>query len=232
MPVQVIENLDQLEKFVQLETEQHMGLMCSTSLPFLLTVASTRNHLATGGLIVVLENDLQLGNQCLLAGADVVQNIEPDYFPRLLAWRMALIRRTEILLHCTQSIKPSCTDNSIATINNELKKQAASVQTHTIWSLIEGGWRLVGPTGEGISLTSSEKHFLEQFVGEADKRVRREDLVPEQSSYAQKSRAIDSLVSRLRRKAAEQNIELPLRSVHGWGYSFIGLLVSAHTDLS
>ena len=35
-------------------------------------------------------------------------------------------------------------------------------------------------------------------------------------------RRTDVVVSRLRRKAQETNMELPIRTVWGWGYAFTG----------
>jgi DNA-binding response OmpR family regulator len=35
-------------------------------------------------------------------------------------------------------------------------------------------------------------------------------------------RRTDVVVSRLRRKAQDMNVELPIRTVWGWGYAFTG----------
>ncbi|KAK98442.1 hypothetical protein L499_A2222 [Bordetella holmesii CDC-H635-BH] len=49
-------------------------------------------------------------------------------------------------------------------------------------------------------------------------------------SPTQRSRFVDVMVSRLRRKAALQQMALPIRAVHGWGYMFAGEVDATAAD--
>lgn len=79
----------------------------------------------------------------------------------------------------------------------------------------EGAWRL--------RLTQSEARFVGHLLAQHDRVVTREEAA--QAIHPEGERHddlhwVDMLVSRLRRKAAQGGIDLPLRAVRGQGYRF------------
>lgn len=100
------------------------------------------------------------------------------------------------------------------------------------WSLQDQGWVLVSPEGIRISLTTGERAFLTTLVGASDMCATHEQLLEAvNNSYAHGESSarpgrLGVLVSRLRRKFTQRNIEMPLKSVHNWGYMFTGQVVS------
>lgn len=186
-------------------------------LPLALSVTNTRTVLGVGGLIVVTESSMRSHTDLLLAGADVVLSSTVST-TEILAWSSVLLRRAEGFLRAQEKGSlSSATDRVVSAGHSEHPAQLE-------WRLLDGGWRLLSPTGVSINLTSSERFFLESFVGQPDKRVSREALLERNATLNESSRAIDSLISRLRRKAMLQKVHLPIKSVHGWGYTFTGLL--------
>lgn len=89
------------------------------------------------------------------------------------------------------------------------------------WSLSADGWVVIAPNGTTLPLTAQERAFLVrlwQCVGEA---VSREELAIALDSdpYEYDFHRLDTLVSRLRRKASDIGLTLPLRAVRGTGYA-------------
>lgn len=202
-------------------------LFSAPLLPLALMVANIRALLGTGGLIVVSpEQARSQASELLLAGADVTLGIGPETHAELLAWKTALTRRAEMFLRVSgQTMNQSDSESVINPAAN-----GGAEAFYSTWRLIDGGWRLLSPGGAVINLTYSEKFFLSCFVGQADKRIAREQLLEQNAIQNQSSRAVDSLISRLRRKASEQGFILPIKSIHGWGYSFIGLLLMENSS--
>ncbi|MDR2240447.1 MAG: response regulator transcription factor [Zoogloeaceae bacterium] len=91
------------------------------------------------------------------------------------------------------------------------------------WQLTNGDWCLRDPDGQSLKLTTAERAFLVCLFKERGAPVSREDisqaLSGNQSELLDLQR-IDALASRLRRKALNQGMELPLHAVRGVGYSF------------
>lgn len=192
-----------------------------------LIVANLRNTLGVGGLVVVIDSIDSEGKttDLLLAGADVVLVDKGLTSTELLAWDAVLVRRAEWFLRAQRTglIEPSLM-SEVASTEHE------PVRSEEVWYLMEGGWSLKDPKGRFFDLTSGERLFLESFVGQVDKRIEREELLEKNAILNKNSRAIDSLISRLRRKLKEKNSYLPIKAIHGWGYSFNGLLVDESKD--
>ena len=55
-----------------------------------------------------------------------------------------------------------------------------------------------------------------------DKRLPRSDLRARPQAGRDSVRRTDVVVSRLRRKAQDMHLDLPIRTVWGWGYAFTG----------
>ncbi|HRL20714.1 MAG TPA: EAL domain-containing protein [Alcaligenes sp.] len=175
-----------------------------------LMVAKLRNDFAHLG-IVALHRDLNpsLRVQLLLTGADACMPVDIDV-PELMAWCHAVRRR---FLHADGT-----------PIAQQSDEQGLSEQDE--WILRDKGWTLVSPDDVSLELTHSERQLMDAFVRHADARFSREDLMRDKGIAAGDSRAVDSLISRLRRKAAQAGVTVPIKSVHGWGYTFTGRLVA------
>ena len=92
------------------------------------------------------------------------------------------------------------------------------------WQLLEGGWTLADPRGETLSLTTSERLFLVCLFEHRGMPVSREKIATAMGGDIEEFdlQRIDAVASRLRRKAMEHGIRLPLRAVRGTGYTFVG----------
>jgi len=94
------------------------------------------------------------------------------------------------------------------------------------WRLADRGWTLVDPNGVRIPLTTAEREFINRLFATPAKRIGRADLMAVSDDgapdAASASRYIDVMVSRLRRKAQHAGVDLPVRSIHRWGYMFTG----------
>ncbi|CAB3926666.1 response regulator transcription factor [Achromobacter anxifer] len=100
---------------------------------------------------------------------------------------------------------------------------AAAGEAAGKWQFHDAAWTLVSPQGARLALTLAEREFLLKLTASADKRLPRADppgLDPQGGRDSM--RRTDVVVSRLRRKAQELNVELPIRTVWGWGYAFTG----------
>lgn len=92
----------------------------------------------------------------------------------------------------------------------------------SVWRLLEKGWVLRTPEGASLVLTGAERAFMGELLGAPDARLDRRAYLAARAGET--TRRLDMLVCRLRRKAARQGIDLPLRTVSGWGYAFAGAL--------
>lgn len=194
-------------------------LMCCEAHYLSLVVANLRALVPQCGIVVVSElEDSAQRAELLRVGADA-------YFPRtvtaveLQAMLEAIQRRAKSLMGSQTVTMGPVVDN------HELKGESAS---H--WVIRDNGWTLASPEGRLIKLTYGEKYFIELLHTSVGKRVSREQLMSSKVSATTNSRAVDSLISRLRRKAAKAGVELPIKSVHGWGYSFAGKLIDTSSE--
>ncbi len=93
------------------------------------------------------------------------------------------------------------------------------------WELHDQGWTLAAPTGVTLSLSANERLIVRALLNVAGKAVDREALgnelqVEGGAARASSARSIDVIVSRLRRKAEQAGVVLPIRTVYGSGYLF------------
>jgi len=98
------------------------------------------------------------------------------------------------------------------------------------WVLTVDGWALVSPGGRSVSLTPSERLFIQCLFNQVNEVVRREVLVEAMGHRADYylNHRLDMLVSRLRRKIQSETGEaLPLRAVRGFGFILSRHQVSA-----
>jgi len=93
------------------------------------------------------------------------------------------------------------------------------------WELRDQGWTLVAPTGVTLSLSANERLVVRALLNVVGKAVSRDALGIElqtegAAARASSARSIDVIVSRLRRKAEQAGVVLPIRTVYGSGYLF------------
>lgn len=96
------------------------------------------------------------------------------------------------------------------------------------WSLHDGGSVLMAPAGGRIPLTTGERAFMATLL-EADglRAPHRELIDAVNACYAAAAprthqARLGVLISRLRRKVKRYGYDMPLKSVHNWGYMFTG----------
>jgi len=91
------------------------------------------------------------------------------------------------------------------------------------WRLSEGDWVLHDPTGLTLKLTTNERAFLSRLMRSGDAVVRRDELLAGigGSPHDADPKRLDVIASRLRRKAEQAGMRLPLHAVRGVGYQFV-----------
>lgn len=88
------------------------------------------------------------------------------------------------------------------------------------WSLSADGWSFTDAQGKVLPLTGQERAVLRYVAARRGEAVSRESIATAlgEDPYDYDYHRLEVLVSRLRRKAAEQGVDLPLRAVRGIGY--------------
>lgn len=103
------------------------------------------------------------------------------------------------------------------------------------WALSDQDWVITSPIGCRITLTTGERAFLTALLASPGMRASHADLIQAVSLAYSLGNQINKrhsrltrlsvLVSRLRNKCQQQyGTDLPLKSVHRWGYMFSGQL--------
>lgn len=92
------------------------------------------------------------------------------------------------------------------------------------WALVEGGWVLTDGLGNRLRLTSSEQRFLERLFLDRGDTVDRRALVEALGADVHDFNYgnLDTIASRLRRRAQKSGMQIPLHAVRGQGYAFAG----------
>ncbi len=155
--------------------------------------------------IVVVGRGMSVDNRlrCLQSGADACLPDPQD--PReLVCILLALARRL-----------PAAVDPA----------QESPVGNNGQWELRDQGWTLAAPNGVSLSLSANERLIVRALLDAAGRSVGREALGDELqveggAARASSARSIDVIVSRLRRKAEQAGVVLPIRTVYGSGYLF------------
>ena len=90
------------------------------------------------------------------------------------------------------------------------------------WTLVEGGWVLTDGMGHRLRLTTAEKRILELLLKERGKTVERRALVEAMGAdiYDFNYGHLDTILSRMRRKAKQSDMLLPLHAIRGLGFTF------------
>jgi len=92
----------------------------------------------------------------------------------------------------------------------------------SVWRLAEGDWVLCDPTGLRLKLTTNERALLSSLMGAGGQVLSRDDLLLGMGGNPRDAdpKRLDVIVSRLRRKARQAGMRLPLHAVRGTGYQF------------
>jgi len=102
------------------------------------------------------------------------------------------------------------------------------------WALRGQAWVLESPSGGQVALTTSERAFVLVLAAQPGLRASHADLLAAIDGCGQADSPdrhtgqarLGVLVSRLRRKfKAQHGIDLPIKSLHKWGYMFAGGLL-------
>jgi DNA-binding response OmpR family regulator len=90
------------------------------------------------------------------------------------------------------------------------------------WVLDLGTWTLTLPNGGSLSLSASEYHLFAILMKVLGEPVSRADLFQAlgRREYGPHDRALDVMISKVRRKVRELGADLPVRSVRNVGYVF------------
>lgn len=109
---------------------------------------------------------------------------------------------------------------SLCSLARRLQGAGPEVQARPEWRLMDEDWTLYAPGGEALHLTASERRFMQYLFGERDKVVAREALATALGGdrHDYDLHRLETLVSRLRKKAADVGLNLPLRAVRSIGY--------------
>lgn len=112
---------------------------------------------------------------------------------------------------------------TVVALNERLSRRNNPLPSPTPqWALVEGGWVLTDSVGHRLRLTSSEKQFLECLFSERGKTVDRRALVEALGAdvYDFNYAHLDTIASRLRRRAKKSDMLLPLHAIRGLGFAF------------
>lgn len=88
--------------------------------------------------------------------------------------------------------------------------------------MVEGGWVLSDGTGNRLRLTNSEHCFLGCLFRERGKTVGRVALVEAMGEdiYDFNYARLDTIASRLRKRAEKFDMHIPLHTIRGLGFAF------------
>ena len=111
---------------------------------------------------------------------------------------------------------------SLRSLGRRLKEAQPERRAGGEWRLADEDWTLYAPAGTGIHLTASERMLMQALFVNRDKAVSRESIAAALGGdiYDYDLHRLETLISRLRKKASDVGLSLPLRAVRGIGYLF------------
>ncbi|WP_029076842.1 response regulator transcription factor [Kaistia adipata] len=112
---------------------------------------------------------------------------------------------------------------TVVALNDRLDRSRASAPPPVPqWALVEGGWVLTDGLGHRLRLTTSEQRFLDRLFLERGQTVERRALVEALGAdvYDFNYAHLDTIASRLRRRAQKCDMLLPLHAIRGQGFAF------------
>lgn len=90
------------------------------------------------------------------------------------------------------------------------------------WTLMYQGWTLLAPSGARVDLTEFERACFQCLMQNPHRELRREALIVMRQRT--NMRTLNVAICRLRSKVMQTGTRLPLHTVHGAGYVFLGNL--------
>ena len=174
-----------------------------------LAVARLRSSLPAVWLIVAAEFPDKVSRiAAMLAGADTCTDASADSL-ELATTVMAASRRLTRESHQGGS-------------GAHESAQTPSAAKPSKWQLTNHGWTLRSPEGTSIELNPTEREIMGELLGHPDEPLSRQDrYVSNGPDRRRVKRGMDVAISRLRKKAAEHSLQLPIKSVRGVGYIFV-----------
>ncbi len=112
---------------------------------------------------------------------------------------------------------------TVTALNSRLNRlNIAAPPPQAAWALVEGGWVLTDGMGHRLRLTTAEQRLLGRLFIEQGKPVERSVLVEAlgEDIYDFNYAHLDTIVSRLRRRASKSGMVLPLHAIRGNGFAF------------
>lgn len=112
---------------------------------------------------------------------------------------------------------------TVVALNGRLNRvNAAPRPVGPAWALVEGGWVLVDGIGHRLRLTTAEQRLLGRLFVERGETVERRTLVEAlgEDIYDYNYANLDTIVSRLRRRAQKAHMAIPLHAIRGSGFAF------------
>ncbi|AOB33527.1 hypothetical protein AKI39_08200 [Bordetella sp. H567] len=92
------------------------------------------------------------------------------------------------------------------------------------WRILYQGWVLITPAGKRIHLTGTERACFICLLESPKRELSRAAM--SEFMTATNLRSVNVAISRLRKKVHESGERLPLHTVHGMGYVFVGDLAT------
>ena len=112
-------------------------------------------------------------------------------------------------------------DQKLSKKHEKNKAEPTAKQEKTRWTLIRSNMTLRTPKNDTIKLSLKEFDLIEMLASSPKTVVSRQDILKaldyEDNKYG--NRSLDALIHRLRQKSGA-NYRLPVKTVHGSGYSF------------
>lgn len=118
----------------------------------------------------------------------------------------------------TPSLYPLLTESS--NTSQARKPPTVAEGPPSSWTLTNGGWRLISPSGVSLQLTSAERDLMTQFSSAPGVTVLHEEFSTSGAAPTN-GRSLSAVVSRLRRKCHALGVSLPIHSRRGKGYEFM-----------
>lgn len=178
--------------------------------------------------IIVVRRDKMAGMErghLMLAGADAC--FDREALPvEVVACVQALRRRGYALRQSVALAEPNCSKEALVV------SKTGPESDSSLWELMEDGWTLLTPRGQPVMLTRGERRIVLALFALSPQTVARVRLfLPEEKGGAQ-VRSVDVVISRLKRKLWALGEELPIRSVRGQGYAFVGSVPAVCQELA
>ncbi|HED30173.1 MAG TPA: response regulator transcription factor [Prosthecochloris aestuarii] len=165
-----------------------------------------RNNTDMRIIVLTAQGSLDSRVSAYQAGADIYL-LKPVNFSELTASITSILGRLE--KQSSTGLQPR------ETVSSEPRTSAP-------WVLVQNKMVLLSPQGSQVKLSSKEYDLIEMLVTFSGQVVSRQELLNALGYAGNKSgnRSLDVLIYRLRQKKTADDYRIPVKTVHGLGYSF------------